>query len=389
MNQTWIEVQKALKSALHQEPFDHVIHDPKAFYIMVMENGLSGLIFSILKKDQTHPELYRRLERNHYDYVSRDVKQLEGIQWIDDLLNQHQIDHLFMKGSILKHIYPETYMRAMGDIDFLIKKESLAQVHELFKKQDIKCTSRSKQHDVFEMPNGIVVEVHPILYKEFNDHYQFIENVWSHVHLEKDHLYRMNLEFELIYLLYHLAKHIEAGGIGLRSVLDIALYIKHYEKHMDQKVLYEMIENMHMETFFDVMLDFCKKAFGYTFSFEIKQGQLSDEQYERLVSYLITSGIHGIGRDYNYMQARAVSYKKKEQSKTRLLLDILFPSFETMAGMYPWLIKIKILYPISWVFRWIRIMVKRPKKSLHKIKQLHISDEVIEQQKELLESIGL
>jgi len=61
MNQTWIEVQKALKSALHQEPFDHVIHDPKAFYIMVMENGLSGLIFSILKKDQTHPELYRRL----------------------------------------------------------------------------------------------------------------------------------------------------------------------------------------------------------------------------------------------------------------------------------------------------------------------------------------
>lgn len=388
MNQTFLEVQRALFAALHHRDFDHVIEDSKAFYIMTMENGLSGLIFSVLDKDRTHPELFQRLQRNHYDYIARDVKQIEAIKTIDQLLNQHHIDHLFMKGSILKFIYPETYMRAMGDIDVLIKEGTLQQVHELFKELNIVCTSHSKQHDVFEMPNGVVCEVHPMLYKPFNDHYQMIGEVWNHVHLEEEHRYRMNPEFELIYLMYHLAKHMEAGGIGLRSILDIGLYTKKYEDIIDEQRFNEFVQRMNMQTFMHTMLAFSEKAFGIRTKLT-NDILLDDETYEELINYLSVSGIHGIGRKHNAMASRVVTYKRKKQSRFKVWMDILFPNLETMIGIYPWLKRAKILLPIAWFIRWIKIMVKRPKQSLKKVKQLQIDDEVIIKRQTFFEKIGL
>jgi len=280
-------------------------------------------------------------------------------------------------------------MRAMGDIDILIHEQDLEKVHELFKEQHIKCTSRSVQHDVFEMTNGIVIEIHPILYKEFNDHYQFIGEVWQNAHLEERHRYRMNPEFELIYLMYHLAKHIESGGIGLRSVLDIGIYLQAYEDKLDLDLLMKFVASMHMETFFDVMLDFVIKTFGFQYKHIKPKSGLNEEDYNYFVNYLTISGIHGTGRDYNVMQARSVSYAKHKKSKLRLVIDIFFPKLDIMIGMYPWLRKAKILLPFAWMMRWIHIMLNRPKKSVKKLAQLNISQDEIDRQKEFLETIGL
>jgi hypothetical protein len=389
MNKTFNEVKQAVQRALSHTSFNHEITDPKAFYIMTMENGLSGLVFSVLDESKTHPELYHRLKRNYYDYIARDIKQIETIQFLDERLNAGEIDHLFLKGSILKTIYPETYMRAMGDIDILIHENDLYKVHKLFSEHHIKCTSKSVQHDVFEMKNGIVIEVHPILYKEFNDHYQFIGEVWNHVHLEEKYRFRMNPEFELIYLMYHLAKHIESGGIGLRSVLDIGIYLQAYEEKLNLELLKQFITQMHMETFFDVILDFVIKTFGFEYQFIKPQKRLNEEDYNYFVKYLTISGIHGIGRDYNVMQARTVSYAKNKKSKLRLIFDIFFPKLDIMMGIYPWLRKAKMLLPFAWIIRWIHIMIKRPKKSVKKLAQLNISQEEIKRQKEFLETIGL
>ena len=388
MNQTFLEVQQALLAALHQKPFNHIISHPKAFYNMTMENGLSGLIFSVLENDKTDPELYRRLNRNHYDYIARDIKQLEAIKTIDTWLNEAHIDHLFMKGSILKTYYPETYMRAMGDIDILIRSSSLLDVHALFKKHDVVCTSKSKQHDVFEMPNKIVIEVHPSLYKPFNEHYELIEHVWDHTHIEEDHRYRMNPEFELIYLLYHLAKHIESGGIGLRSVLDIGFYLIKMEDRLDKEILNSMLDKTKLTQFFNVIGYVLDKTFHMNTSIQTITA-LNDETYEGFIDYLITSGIHGIGSQNNIMTPRMVTYKRKKKSKFRLFIDIMFPNMETMIGMYPWLNKAKILLPTAWIFRWIKIMIKRPKQSLKKVKQLQLSSKEIEDKQRLFEKIGL
>jgi hypothetical protein len=389
MNQTQIDVQKAIQSALHHLPFDHEIHDPKAFYIMVMENGLSGLIFPICKEEKTHPELYHRLKRNHYDYIARDVKQLKAISDITTLLQEEGIDHLFLKGSVLKHIYPETYMRAMGDIDILIKEHELSHIHEVFKEKNITCTSRSAQHDVFELPNGIVIEVHPTLYRNFNEDYQFIKDVWQYAKEDKPHLYHLNHAFEIVYLLYHLAKHIAVAGIGLRSVLDISLYLKTYENNIDLDELNHMLGDMKLHQFFEVIIDLSHRYFGFSYQHFVHKNILSDKNYDMFIDYLTTSGIHGIGRDNNIMMARATTYAKKNQSKMKLMFDIIFPKFETMVGIYPWLKRFVILYPLTWVFRWIHILITRPIASIKKIKQMRISNEKIEEQKEFMSSIGL
>lgn len=388
MNQTFIEVQQALLAALHHYDFDHVITDPKSFYVMTMENGLSGLIFSILDQNKTHPELYLRLQRNHYDYVARDIKQIEAIKTIDQLLSEKNIDHLFMKGSILKFIYPETYMRAMGDIDLLIKDDMLERVHDIFDEVNIICTSHSKQHDVFEMPNGVVIEVHPMLYKPFNDHYQMIEEVWNHVHLEDKHRYRMNPEFELIYLVYHLAKHMEIGGVGLRSVLDIGMYAKKYEDQINQELFLHFVQRMNMQTFVHTIMSFNQRAFGIKTKM-IDDVFIDDETYEQLIDYLSISGIHGIGRKYNAMASRVVSYKRKKQSKFHVWMDIMFPNLETMMGIYPWLKKANILLPVAWIIRLFKKIIKRPGQSFKKVKQLQVNDEVIIKRQELFEKIGL
>ena len=391
MKETIQELFSAVKCALKQDKYIEPILNEKAFYIMSMENGLSGIIYSAIDKYRVSELFHKRLERNFYDYVARDIKQIEAINYIDGLLNDKKIEHIFLKGSRLKSIYPESYMRAMGDIDILVHETKMKEVHELFKSQDIICTSRSKQHDVFEMKNKLVIEIHPFLYKDFNPKYkELFSDVWKYTKHMSDSRYEFTHEFEITYLLYHLAKHLDSGGIGLRSVLDIGIYLSRFEATMDEELLIKYLESADMKRFYQSMVDINRQCFGLAFQMNLNNEYIMDsDALNEVVQYLAVSGVHGIGRDFNVFQSRLASEEIKNRSKIGFIFRLIFPDYESMCGMYPYIRKAKVLIIIGWISRWFKLLFLKTKSSFKKIKSLKVKKEDLEKSKEIFSKLGL
>jgi len=391
MNETILEVLKVTTCALNHQTYDKPLTDERAFYMLSLENGLSALVHKGLNPSLISDKLKQMLQRNFYDYVARDTKQGLAVQRIDEILNKHQVDHIFLKGTMLKKLYPETYLRGMGDIDILVKSHEMKHVHEIFKNEKIFCTSRSKQHDVFQTEDELLIEIHPMLYKDFNKKYEHLfSDPWKHTQLISKNLYRFHHEFEIVYLLYHLAKHMDSSGIGLRSVLDIGIYLQAFEQKMNEDVLKDYLMDTKMLKFFSTMVAVNQRYFGFEYQLDmLKQETMEDTLYFELTDYLVRSGIHGQGREFNPFEARMASYELQEKSRFRMVIDIIFPPYDTMKSIYPYVGKVRILIIFGWIQRWLKLLFKKTKSTFNKIGKLFVNKDSVGKNKDLFEKIGL
>ena len=391
MNPTLIELFQVTTCALNKQIYQGAISNDKEFYFKTVENGLSGLVFSALNKDQITKQLFEHLQKDTMLYILKDTLQLEAIENINKMLTEAEVKHLFLKGSRLKKIYPETYMRAMGDIDLLVHPNDMNKVHQVFDLRDIKCISRSTSHDVFEMKNNLKIEIHPSIYRDFNEAYESIfVDAWKYAKHTEDHLFELPHEYELVYLLYHLAKHIHLGGVGIRSILDIGLYLSAYHQEINRNILIEYLNQSNLYTFFQSMIYLNIKYFNIDHLESWTAGYTMEEDlYEKITEFFSVSGIHGKGMEFNSFTPRMASNKLQHKNKFKFIISVIFPNLESVKGMYPFVRRVPFLLPVGWMFRWVRLIFRHPKSTFDKIGKLKIKDQEIEDITNLFKKIGL
>jgi hypothetical protein len=391
MNQTLIELFEVTTCALNQTIYQKPITDDKAFYFKTLENGLSGLIFSALDENKITRTLFEHLEKDTMLYILKDSLQIEAIDMLGHYFNEHMIDHLFLKGSRLKKIYPESHMRAMGDIDVLIHPKDLHKVHQVMDQHGIQCIGRSKIHDIFEMENKLKIEIHSTVNRDFIEKYEALfKDTWKYTKHVEHYLYELSREYELVYLLYHLAKHIHLSGVGIRSILDIGLYLRTYQQEINQDLLIEYLNQSNMYPFFQSMIYLNHRYFSIeNIESWITGYKMEEDFYEVLTEYLATSGIHGKGNHFNPFTPRMASSKLKHQHKMTFILSVIFPDLESVKGMYPFVRKYPILLPVGWMFRWANLIFKHPKSTMRKISKLNINDQEIDKITDIFQKIGL
>jgi hypothetical protein len=370
---------------------DVEITDHKLFYKITKENGLCALVFSSMNKDVNNQNLYQTLEKDLYSYVSLDTKQLIVIQHIKDILQKAEIKFILLKGSVLKDIYKQSYMRVMGDIDILIEEHHILKVQQLFELNQIKSIGNSYAHDRYMTVDRVYIEVHPRLYHDFDPKYKplFIDP-WKYALQKVGFEYQFTKEYELVYLLYHLAKHLSSSGIGIRSILDIGLYQSKYELNMDIDILETYLDVAELKQFYLVLLELNKTLFEFTFKKELNVNiELKEEDKATLLNYIIISGLHGNGSAFNAFAARNAHYHLKNKSRVRMIFDIIFPKYKDMAEMYPYIKKIKVCIVCAWMSRWFKLIFKKRTSTFIKIKKLQSSRKNLNQTEHIMKSFGL
>lgn len=365
---------EAAKLGVKQQTIELDIQNEAAFFKAVVSSGLSGMIFPYLNPKHYSDKLNQKANGVLFQFIEKDQKQQAQIEALRTLFNEHHIDFMFLKGTKLKTLYPQTYMRGMGDIDILVRSD-LDVIKQLFLKQNIRLESRTLAHDHYHTQEGLLIEIHPSIHNDFNPKYQtYFKSAWEHTKQLSAYEYTLEPTFEIIYLLYHLAKHIESSGIGIRSLLDIGIYRLKYGKEIDEKVLIETLEKLHMTQFYNTVMTLNKKYFDLEVSPLTKDYHLSESNYQKMTQYFLTSGIHGKGESFNAMAPRLAASKNKRKSKFKVLLRIAFPKMVDAKGMYPVLYKHPYLYPFMIMHRNFLLIFYKRKSSLQKIHDLNESD---------------
>ena len=382
---------KAVQQTLKKQPFQAPVDDARMFYKLARENGFSGMVFAYLDKTQLPKDVYFAFQKDFYLYNAQHEKQMHVVNDLTELFNTHNIKHIFLKGVPLKTLYPEPYMRSMGDIDVLIEGKDLKAAHKHLKANQYKNLFNSAQHDNFEHVNGMMIEVHPKLYKDFNDKYApLFKDVWAQTAQEKGNRYSFNPEFEVSYLLYHMVKHFYGTGVGLRTVLDIGIYLQAHKEKIDLETLTTMLQEASLYKFFQNMLVLNKRYFDIdVYPNLTKDAPMDETLYKELTTYILASGVHGKGTNFNAFVGRMGSGRLQNKGRLRFILALLFPSYASMKGIYPWLKYLPFLYPVTWGIRLFKLAVLKTRRSFRKFKQLFVKGEEVQKTTDLFEQLGL
>jgi len=391
MDKSIKELLDILKITYINMEIDITVTDPKRLYLIAKENGVSGSIYETIKNHIEDKEILSKFKKDFYLYVSDDTRKSEIQKNISMCLNSREIKHIFLKGSELKQMYPKSYMRSMGDIDVLLKPDEMDRAKEVLIENNYKLHGLGAVHDTVRY-GKLDIELHRRLilvadYPEFN----ILESIWDSTTKEVEYEFRINPEMDLIYLLAHIKKHMVTVGVGLRNIIDIGIYLNYYKGKMDVRLLKELLTISSSLAFFESLLLINEKYLNLELKDYYKvDKELDEDLYEVFTEYIVRSGVHGLGMDFNTFTNRFAGADKAHSTKNKKLLRMVFPRYSSLKYIYPRLLKYNLLLPIAWIARWFKLFFIDKKRTNFKLSLLKkMNKEYVKEVNELFSRMGL
>lgn len=284
-------------------------------------------------------------------------------------MEQKGIWHLPLKGVILKDYYPAVGMRQMSDNDILFDYSFCDEVREYMESQGYEAVSVGvSNHDVYKKEPVYNFELHSALYSELHQDgwAEYYENVKDRLVLNSGTSYGYHFTDEdfYVYITSHAYKHYVGSGTGLRTLLDFYVYLM-AKPELDFAYIEKECEVLGIAEFEQRNRSLCRKVFD-TDSYkgmETFMQQLSVEEKDMLL-YYFSSGVYGTVE--RGVENRVKKFQKKSGSKSKLryLWSRLIPDMEIMERHYPFFYKYKILLPVGWLYRVLKVLLDKGRRNL-------------------------
>lgn len=310
---------------------------------------------------------------------------------ITKALSELKIDHMLLKGSVSRYLYPDTSMRGMSDVDILYKKND--HIDQVMKELGYEKQSESSKDTCYRnKTNNIYVELHRSLVESgFETEYKYLDTIWERVKNKKKYEYEMSVEDFYIYLIIHTSKHFRHGGIGIVPFVDIWLYINAKDMNWDHlKKEFAKLKLAGFEKYARLLVckwfathDDADKDFIFT------PDAITEKDWEIVTlmeRYVFSNS--AFGTDVQ-LEVNKIIYSKKQGRKGSALLNRIFPERRTLANYYGEKV---IKYPIFTPYYWFKLNLERlfsKNRSIKKTKELmgKITDERVAKTQYLFENI--
>ncbi len=311
------------------------------------------------------------------------AKQMTMAKQLCAVFQEHAIDHMPLKGSVLKPLYPSEEMRSMGDIDVLVRMEQYDQIRRLMLSFGFREGVQS-DHEYIWAKNQIHVELHKRLIPSYNkDYYAYYGEGWQLARPSGTPFrYEMSPEDTLVYLFTHYAKHYRDAGVGIRQALDLYVYRKTCLQ-MNESYIQGKMRLLQLDRFYENTLHMVEVWFG----------EATHTEASQLISNRLFAG--GVfGDRESSLNSTMLKQMKLHGSvgkvKTLNWLKRAFPAYGSMRQLYPCLEKYPGLLPFMYISRGINIV-------FHKRNRLHeyvredgmLNDASVKAYQEMLRKSGL
>ncbi len=301
------------------------------------------------------PDIMKQFREARNKCLAREARQELEVKLILSSLEEKQINHMPIKGYIIKNLYPQPDMRMMADVDILVEVDQLEKAGEAMLSLGYTAEHTGGNHDVYYKRPVMNIELHRALITESNSKlYAYFGSGWDRTRpiAGSSYRYEMSNEDFYIYMLAHMAKHYRGGGTGIRSVMDVWVYNRHYKDKLDWNYINAELE----------------KAGLYSFARSVQElseqwldGKAAKEINQDMGAFILANGTYGTTR--NAAMNKFIQGKKDDDSftlaKVKYALRILFPNRQHMTILFPILHKLPFLLPLFWALRGIRTVMFR------------------------------
>ncbi len=357
--------------------------DWNKIYMTADKNGVAPTLYYALiklpKEERPGADIVSLFEKKMH--IALGIESMQHIE-VSDLLNKledHGIEHVPLKGWIIKNYYPYPHMRTMCDVDILVRKSDMPEVAAILAECGFVLELHGHHHDGYVKSGNIAVEIHWNLFAEDSDYYDYFKDIFERLEPVEKKIYQKRLSHEDFYLhmIAHLAKHFDNCGTGIRSFADIWLYCNAMGDVPDAEYIDKVLRHLGLKRFDDI----AKKAASDWFS---DKGCMNEE-YLKIANHILYFGTYGI-QEIGIMSG----VNKKGGKKWRYLMRRFFPGRQFLIPEFPALEKNALLLPVCWMIRGMHRILFRRDKISSEIKALgNVDDESIQAINDMKKYMGL
>lgn len=255
--------------------------------------------------------------------------------------------HMPLKGTILQHMYPVYGMRQMSDHDILLDAKRADDVKSIMEKLGFSVEHfGASNHDVYHKEPVSNFEMHTSLFGSGNDEkmYKYYTDVEKRL-LGDGYEKHFSPEDFYIYMLAHEYKHYSVGGTGLRSILDVYVYLQ--KESLDMDYVATETEKLGIAEF-----ETSNRALALNL---FLGGELTEDDNDML-DYIISSGVYGTLNHRVENNIRKLGGGKIRYALNRFFVPISKKNknYEKFAGFYPFFYKHRLLLPVLPFYRVLR-----------------------------------
>ncbi len=322
-------VRRALFGA---EAFPAEIPNLFEVYAAAKKRGIENIVAYGMadKKDLLPAGTWDLFEKSIFRAIAQEAEQEKALGAFLAALKKRNIPYILLKGYVLKHLYPSSDMRYMGDIDVLISPGNAAAAKEILHEMDFRINFENVREFNAISVRGVDLEIHLDMvsaqYKLWNDYYR---DIWEKAKKTEDGEYELSDEEHFIYSIVHLAKHYKGTGIGPRAFLDVFVYLSE-KKNLDFAYIEKGLEKLELSAFSKNVLALAELWFG---------GGARTELLSQMEAYVLESDLYG-SREHAEVHERMLALR---DGKGKAGLRMVFPSMHTMSILYPALRRRKYL----------------------------------------------
>ena len=270
------------------------------------------------------------------------IYRYENIQYeLDSIcatLDKANIAYIPLKGSVIRSLYPEPWMRSSCDIDILVHEDDLeAAVAALESDLGYKAEKNRAYHDIsLYSESGVHLELHFSIKEKIESLDRVLSRVWDYATPSGQGCkHDLSKEFFIYHAVAHDSYHFANGGCGIRSIADLWYLTK--DGDFDEEIVLTLCRESGIERFYLAILELSQVWFG--------KGEHSDLS-RRVEKYILSGGTFG------ETETRIALKQDAKGGKVGYVLSRIFVPYEHLKIKYPSL-KSRALIPVYQVRRWI------------------------------------
>lgn len=304
----------------------------------------------------TDPQLKEELRKNCMGSIALFSRRGAMAELFSRLLDENEIDHIVMKGYVLRQYYPVPELRSYGDIDLVIRPEDRKRCHDLMLSKGFQIEtdwepvySYTRDCEFYEMHTEIMeVEV-----SNKADYRGYFGQMWQYARPAQGHTYEFAPEFHFLYMLTHIAKHVVGSGAGIRMYLDVAAFIRRFSDVLDWAWVERELERLCFTDFANMVLTLVEKYFGIVSPIPLKE--VEPAILDDFLEFTMTGGVFGkVRRNSGTDALKKESRETESLSRVGTFARRLFPKAKTIESRYTYLQDKPWLLPVAWIHRLVK-----------------------------------
>ena len=338
--------------------------DLKLLYKAAAYHALLAITAEALERAGIQNEEFR----NAKAYALRKAMLYDAeLKKVTNEIEKHDVWYALLKGAVLKDYYPGFGLRQMIDIDILIDPDRAEDIRSVMEGMGYS-TERfgNEAHDVYHKESIYCFEMHWNLFAEYisKPFFDYYQNVRDRLIRKNDssHELRFSKEDFYVYLIAHEYKHYSDCGTGLRSLLDVFLYLE--REKIDLDYVHKATERMGITAFEETNRSLAMKLF--------RGGELTEDE-SKMFEIIQNSGMQGTMTNKVKNKSERYGGGKLKYVLQRLWMPLSKknPKYVEFATGYPLFYKYKVLLPFLPFYRiFVSIKNKRFKTELKAMKEI-------------------